>query len=151
MRRHASTVAIITTGRNPEWTGMAATAVSSISNDPPTLLVVVNRAASLATALRNETAFCVNLLAARHNYLVSIFGGSLKGKDRFTVGEWRATSEGLPELADALASFTCETVQIIGVATHDIYVGRISRVAIHADIDPLIWMDGCAATARRCP
>ncbi|MEG8221851.1 flavin reductase family protein [Sphingomonas sp. HH69] len=146
MRRHASTVAIITTGDESQWVGMAATAVSSVSSDPPTLLIVVNRAASLATALQARKKFCVNLLAERHKDLVSAFGGKLKGQDRFNVGEWRLTPDGLPTLGDALASLVCETVQVVGAATHDIYIGRVVGVTVHPDIDPLVWMDGRMAT-----
>ncbi len=145
MRRHASTVAIITACHEAQWIGMAATAVCSVSSEPPTLLIVVNRSASLATALRAENRFCVNLLAERHKNLVAAFGGKLKGQERFNVGEWRQAMEGLPTLSDALACISCETVQVIAAATHDIYVGRVAEVLVHADVDPLIWLDGSIA------
>ena len=78
MRRLAATVAIVTSGTDEEWTGMAATAVTSVTTDPPTLLVAVNRNASLSPVLKREGRFCVNLLAERHAEIVGIFSGQKK-------------------------------------------------------------------------
>ncbi|MDD3674779.1 MAG: flavin reductase family protein [Novosphingobium sp.] len=149
MRRLASTVAVVTTGKNGQWSGMAATAVSSVSSDPPTLLVVVNRSSSLAAALAERDSFCVNLLSGRHEELVDAFGGKLKGQDRFRIGNWEEAEEGPPELADALASFMCRIANKFSVATHDIYIGSVERVSFYDMIDPLVWLNGRMASVEK--
>lgn len=142
MRRLASTVAIVTSGSESEWTGMVATAVTSVAADPPTLLVVVNRSASLSPVLTQTGHFCVNLLSQRHAQIVGAFSGKIKGRERFNVGRWSACEEGMPLLDDAVASLVCRTVKTLELATHTIFVGEVSEVHCHVEIDPLIWVDG---------
>jgi flavin reductase (DIM6/NTAB) family NADH-FMN oxidoreductase RutF len=149
MRRLATTVALITSGQGDQWTGMAATAVVSICADPPTLMVAVNRTASLHPTLHAEKRFCVNLLSERHRDLVPVFGGRKKGLARFETGNWAAGYDGLPVLTDALASLTCWTETTLDVGTHTLFIGRVEHVANHDNIDPLIWVDGGFAGATR--
>jgi flavin reductase (DIM6/NTAB) family NADH-FMN oxidoreductase RutF len=149
MRRLATTIAIITTGTGESWSGIAATAVTSVTSDPPTLLVAVNRSASLSPVLQAEQRFCVNLLAERHRDLVGIFSGGKKGFERFSSGGWVASDEGLPVLPDAVASLVCTTQMTLGVATHTLFIGQVQRIVNHPSIDPLIWVDGGFASATR--
>ncbi|HKR16606.1 flavin reductase family protein [Rhizorhapis sp.] len=149
MRRLATTIAIITTGKQENWSGMAATAVMSVTSEPPTILVAVNRNASLSPVLQTEQRFCVNLLAERHQELVGIFSGGKKGFARFETGGWVASEEGLPVLPDAVASLICTTQLTLGVATHTLFVGQVQRIVNHPTIDPLIWVDGTFASAQR--
>jgi flavin reductase len=148
MRRLASTVAIVTSGRDSEWTGMVATAVTSVAADPPTLLVVVNRSASLSPVLAQSGHFCVNLLSQRHASIVGAFSGKKKGMERFVGGGWSACDEGFPVLEDAVASLVCKTVHALELATHTIFVGEVRDVHCHDEIDPLIWVDGHLARAE---
>jgi flavin reductase (DIM6/NTAB) family NADH-FMN oxidoreductase RutF len=149
MRRLATTIAIVTTGTGENWSGMAATAVTSVTSDPPTVLVAVNRSASLSPVLQAEQRFCINLLAERHRDLVGIFSGGKSGIDRFSTGGWVASNEGLPVLPDAVASLICTTQMTLGVATHTLFIGQVQRIVNHPSIDPLIWVDGCFASAVR--
>jgi len=149
MRRLATTVALVTTGRGESWAGMAATAVSSVCAEPPTLLVAVNRSASIHPLLSSEPLFCVNLLADRHRELVGIFSGAKKGRARFETGGWLEGREGIPVLDDALASLVCRRTQMIHVGTHTLFLGEVEEVVNHDEISPLIWVDGeCAVAAR---
>ncbi len=149
MRRLATTVALITSGQGEGWTGMAATAVVSVCADPPTLLVAVNRTASLYPTLHAEKRFCVNLLSERHRDLVGIFSGVKKGLARFETGEWVAGADGLPVLGDALAVLNCRTVSTVDVGTHTLFIGEVEHVINHDEIDPLVWIDGGFASATR--
>ncbi|MCF8708842.1 flavin reductase family protein [Rhizorhapis sp. SPR117] len=149
MRRLATTIAIVTTGTGEHWSGMAATAVTSVTSDPPTLLVAVNRTASMSPVLQAEQRFCVNLLAERHCDLVKIFSGGKKGFERFETGGWVASEDGLPVLSDAVASLICTTQMTLGVATHTLFIGQVQSIVNHPDIDPLIWVDGTFASASR--
>jgi flavin reductase len=149
MRRLATTVALITSGQGENWAGMAATAVVSVCADPPTLLVAVNRTASLHPTLHAEKRFCVNLLSERHRQLVGVFSGGKKGFERFATGAWIAGPNGLPILSDALASLVCSTETALDVGTHTLFIGRVEHVINHDDIDPLVWVDGGFATTSR--
>src|SRR5262245_34703660 len=102
MRRLASTVTIITTADiNGHRYGMTATAVNSLTMDPPSLLICVNHNASIHAPLVGRGRFCVNVLTTEHEDLVSAFSGRLKGDERFTVGEWNDEDSGLPYLEGA--------------------------------------------------
>lgn len=149
MRRLATTVAIVTAGTGDSVTGMAATAVMSVAADPPTIVVGVNRDASLSPILTREARFCVNLLAERHRDLVGIFSGQKKGAARFETGGWIYGEGEPPVLADAVASLICETRSTMEVATHTLFVGEVRTIINHPTIDPLIWVGGAFAVARR--
>ncbi|MFZ5706120.1 MAG: flavin reductase family protein [Pseudomonadota bacterium] len=149
MRRLATTIALITTGRDESWSGMAATAVMSVCAEPPTLLTAVNRTASIHPVLSQSERFCVNLLADRHRDLVGIFSGQKKGLARFETGEWGAGPDGIPVLGDALASLVCRTTQRIDVGTHTLFLGEVEEVVNHDEISPLVWVDGSFASAAR--
>ncbi len=142
MRRLASTVSIVTAGKEDQRSGMVATAVSSVSADPPTLLVVVNQTASIAPILVQEGRFQINILGQWHGDIVGAFSGKKKGLERFEHGNWRISSDGLPVLEDAVATLACKTVAAFSVATHMIYVGEVTSVVCHEKIDPLVWVDG---------
>lgn len=149
MRRLATTIALITTGRDESWSGMAATAVMSVCAEPPTLLTAVNRTASIHPVLSQSERFCVNLLADRHRDLVGIFSGQKKGLARFETGDWAAGPDGIPVLGDALASLVCRTTQQIDVGTHTLFLGEVEEVVNHDEISPLVWVDGTFASAAR--
>lgn len=149
MRRLATTIAIVTTGQRGQWAGMAATAVTSVTADPPTLLVAANLSASMIPTLEREGRFCVNLLSERHCELVRAFSGALKGAERFSVGAWKPSHEGLPVLSDAVSSLICEIRSTVDVETHRLLIGEVRSVINHPQIDPLIWVDSGFASAAR--
>jgi flavin reductase len=149
MRRLATTVALVTSGRDESWAGMTATAVMSACADPPTLVVAVNRNAGMHPKLHREQRFCVNLLAGRHRELVADFSGAKKGLARFEKGQWIAGEEGIPVLSDALASLTCRIQSTVDVGTHTLFIGLVESVIKHNHIDPLLWVDGGVATLTR--
>jgi flavin reductase len=137
MRRLATTVALVTSGRKENWVGMAATAVVSVCAGPPTLLVAVNRGASIHPTLHGEKRFCVNLLSDRHRDLVDAFSAAKKGLARFECGKWSAGIEGVPVLTDALASVTCRVESAIDVGTHTLFIGYVENVLNHSEMTHL--------------
>lgn len=147
MRRLGGTVALITTGKDDEWVGMAATAVISVSMDPPSLLVSVNKSASAHPVICKYKRFCVNILSQNHGELVGVFGGKKKGLERFESGNWAAGEHGEPVLQDALSSLSCQLDEQFDYGSHSLFVGKVDAVINHADIDPLLWVDGKTASA----
>jgi flavin reductase (DIM6/NTAB) family NADH-FMN oxidoreductase RutF len=143
MRTLASTVTIISTADvYGSRHGMAATAVNSVSMEPPSLLICVNHGASIHDPLIARGEFCVNVLTTRHEELVSAFSGRLKGSQRFEVGDWRDESNGMCYLHDAQCNLFCVVDQVVPFATHSIIIGRVNAVRVAESIAPLIFADG---------
>ena len=101
MRRLAATVTIVTGGTSEQPGGFAATAVCSVTMEPPALLVCVNKTASLHDRLVMGSQFCVNLLHGRHAELSGIFGGKVAPAERFNHGTWGTDEAGIAYLNDA--------------------------------------------------
>jgi flavin reductase (DIM6/NTAB) family NADH-FMN oxidoreductase RutF len=143
MRRLASTVTIITTADvNGNRYGMTATAVNSLTMDPPSLLICVNHTASIHVPLVGRGRFCVNVLTTEHEDLVSAFSGRLKGDARFQVGEWHDEDSGMPYLDGAQCNLFCDIDSVVPFGTHSIVIGRVSAVRVEEGIRPLIFADG---------
>ena len=148
MRRFATTVSIVSCAGEGCRYGMSATAITSLSFDPPSLLVCVNKSTATHRALSRGGWFRVNVLRSFHSELSRAFSGKLKGEDRFRSGNWRETEGGLPFLSDAQANLFCEIACIMDYATHTIFIGRVYSVRTQADVDPLLYRDGEYAIAQ---
>lgn len=150
MRRLAATVTILTTADGDGVPhGMVATAVTSVSMDPPTLLACVNRSASLHAPLLARRGFCVNVLATRHEGLVGAFSGQRSGAARFEQGPWRHDGfEGLPWLDDAQCVLRCEVQDIVSVGSHSVVLARVLAARSHEEIAPLLYVDGGLTALR---
>lgn len=143
MRRLASGVTLITTVIGEQRHGLVATAVSSLSADPPSLLACVNRSASAHAPIRTSGIFCVNVLSAAQKDHAARFSSSRERDQRFQDGDWRVMKTGAPALEGSLASFDCELRQLYEYESHTIFIGEIVDVELWAvSIQPLVYMDG---------
>ena len=96
MRRLTSAVCVVTTEHDGGRYGMTATSVTSVSLDPPSLLLCVNRLARLHDPLVRRGSFCVNILHADDSEIAQSFGGACAGEERFARGAWTATNPACP-------------------------------------------------------
>lgn len=142
MRRLASTVTIITTFDEGSRMAMVATGVSSLSVEPPSLLVCVARDASIHSTLARGEPFCVNLLAGHNQEVAQTCQKRSQGEARFEGGAWLTHINGVPYLADSQAALFCTPDRSIEYGSHTIFLGRISDVSIHGHISPLLYLDG---------
>lgn len=142
MRRLTATVCIITSRQDGCRIGMAATAVSSLTTTPPSMLICVNQAASIHQTLGVNGRFCVNLLGCTHSDLVSVFSGKLTGEERFGVGIWGENASGIPYLEDAQASLFCTVAKSMAHGTHTIFVGEVDEVRVGGETAPLLYQEG---------
>lgn len=142
LRRMAKSVTVITCLHEGRRYAMAATAVDALSMDPPSMILSVNRSASLHAPLAAGANFCINVLAHHHEAVSRASGGGLSGEDRFSVGDWITGPSGVPVLADAQASFICHNDISLSYGTHGIFVGRLIDVRSHGEVDPLVYLDG---------
>jgi flavin reductase (DIM6/NTAB) family NADH-FMN oxidoreductase RutF len=132
MRQLAGGVSIITAGQGDEITGMTVTSVSSLSADPPSLIVSVNRASSSWPLLQRHPFFGVNILSADQIDIAERFAGKdgLKGADRFAGAQWTVRDSGVRLLAGALVAIECEAEEIIERHSHAIVIGRVLHVQL---------------------
>ena len=141
MRQLAATVTLVTTFEDGEPHGMTATAVSSLSADPPSVLVCINQSARMHGPTSRSRHFCLNLLAAGQLELCEAFG-ERRGLDRFGVGEWREGPHQLPWLAGNAATLFCAVDEALNYGTHTIFIGRIEQVEVDRGARPLVYQDG---------
>lgn len=132
MSRLVAAVHVITTHGAEGRAGFTATAVASVSDSPPTLLVCLNRRVRSAALFRQSGRFAVNMLAADQQAVAESFGGrrGLEGEQRFSVGHWHGGTLDVPCLTGAIAVFECRMVEVRTIATHDVLVGRVEAVAL---------------------
>ena len=147
MRRLAATVSIVTCADERGRHGMTATAVTSVSVKPPTILVCINSEARLYSKVAKQQRFCVNLLKVSHVALSERFGSRDYEQDRFAVGDW-SELDGLPYLRDSQASLFCSTEQFITAGSHGIFVARTDRIMIADEVEPLLYRDGGYASSQ---
>jgi len=142
MRRLASGVAVVTANGPDGPTGMAATSLTSLSLDPPSLLVCVNRDASLHACLAEGSRFSVNLLADGQRDIAAAFGGAVVRELRFTVGAWTLDAHGTPQLDGAQSNLSCSVDRLIPYCTHTVVIGKVDNVRLGEVATPLIYQDG---------
>lgn len=129
MRHLAAHVCLITTvGPDGARRGLTATAVCSVSANPPTLLCCVNRQIAPFAAIRESGIFAVNVLGVRDRDLARRFAGEVQGAARFDTGNWHTLSTGAPVLESALSTFDCRLTRLEEVATHGILFGEIQAI-----------------------
>jgi len=145
MRKLAATITLVTTDEDGSRHGMAATAVSSLSADPPALLVCVKRTTSVHGPISRAKGFCVNLLERTQAGLFEQFIAR-RGSDRFRVGEWREGALQLPYLVGAAAVIACCVEQEIDYGTHSIFIGRVKDVQVTSGGEPLLYQDATIGT-----
>jgi flavin reductase (DIM6/NTAB) family NADH-FMN oxidoreductase RutF len=141
MRSLASTVSVISTADKAGRFGMTATAVCSLSIDPPAILICLNRSASLHQPLLGAGMFCVNVLHADQDALAQAFSRKDSG-DRFAWGNWKTDERGIPVLADAQASVFCDVNGNYNHGTHSIVIGAVHGVLARDQIHPVLYQDG---------
>ena len=142
MRRLTATVCIVTARDQAKPVGMTMTAVTSVSMEPPALLICANRKSRLHAALAPGAPFCVNVLRVGHDGVAAAFGGSAAHGERFAQGQWSTEGEGPPHLHDALANLFCRVAGGIDHGSHTVLLGEVREVRTGADGPPLIYGDG---------
>lgn len=142
LRSLAKAVAVITCTDGDRRFAMAATAVSELSMDPPSMLICVNRATSMFAPLEGGAPFCINILRADQAAISMRCSGPIKGEERFAEGRWTAAALGVPRLEDAQASFVCRNLSHSVFGTHGVFVGEVVEAFSAEPIDPLVYMNG---------
>jgi len=144
MRHLTGGVSVITVGRGSDISGMTVTSVSSLSVEPSSLIVSVNRAASSWPLLKRYGHFGVNILTADQIDIAEGFTGKggLNGAARFAGAEWTTRASGVPLLVGALAAIDCEVEDIVERHSHAIVIGRVRDLQLSARTAALAYWQG---------
>ncbi|SOE98804.1 NADH-FMN oxidoreductase RutF, flavin reductase (DIM6/NTAB) family [Burkholderia sp. OK233] len=149
MRQLAGGVTVITTSNGTERAGLTATAVCSLSVNPPRVLVCVNLSGATYRLLSQSRRMAVNVLGTQHEDVAKRFGGMLGGADEdpFTFDAWSATDGRAPVFDDAAAWFECSVEEMVLTRTHAIVIGDVAQVGGAGNRSPLIYVDGAFCQA----
>ena len=141
MSNLGAAVNVITTHGKAGQAGFTASAVCSVTDSPPTLLVCLNRSASVFETFKTNKVLCVNTLAAHQTELSNIFGGKTPMSERFSRGTWSTLSTQAPVLDDALVSFDCEVVQSMSVGSHDVLICQVKAMQKNEGQNALMYFN----------
>lgn len=142
MRGVAATIHVVTLTIDGVPRGMTATAVSSLSMRPPSLLVCMNEEVSMHRAMAGVNLFRVNVLNSRQRDVARAFSDSAMRDVRFATGAWSLEGEAAPRLTDAQASLLCRSAGHHRFGTHSIFLGEVIEVHLGGPPDPLVYVDG---------
>lgn len=136
----ASGITAITTQEDGIPYGLIATSVCSLSADPATILVCVNKSASSHDIILRTKIFAVNLLSTEQTSVAQRFT-SLKGPERFDDSNWGVGETGAPALIDAVVTFDCNLIAVHDGYTHSILIGQIVKATVNEEVNTgcLLW------------
>ncbi|MEJ0094453.1 MAG: flavin reductase [Methylocella sp.] len=132
-------VHLVTTDGPGGLAGFTASAVCSVTDAPPTLLVCVNRNSSVSEAFGRNGVLCVNTLTSAHEELSTLFGGKTPVEERFAASDWTRAATGAPILIGAVASFDCRIESKVDVGTHTVLFCRVIGIEEGSTRDGLIY------------
>jgi flavin reductase (DIM6/NTAB) family NADH-FMN oxidoreductase RutF len=147
MRRLAAGVCVISTQVGGQRYAMTASSVTSLSDEPASLLVCVNKEASMYSLLAMGQPFVVNVLSQSQQDVSNICAARDAGEERFACGDWRKDESDMPYLADAQVNFFCRVDNDnYNYGTHNIVIGCLEKTIISTDTaNPLVYVNGAYA------
>ncbi|MCY7296914.1 flavin reductase [Alteromonas sp. a30] len=140
MSNLAGAVNVVTTDGPAGKAGFTATAVCSVSDDPATLLVCLNRSTSVHSVFNENTHIAINTLMPEHEPLSNLFGGKAPMQDRFAAGNWETLTTGAPVLSNAAVNFDCIITERESVATHDVIFCQVIDIKINPQAGALLYL-----------
>ena len=141
LRRVALTVNVISISIDGQPMGITATAVSPLSMDPASLLVCINRAASVHGSMEDVSHFRINVLHRDQETVAQMFADRSQHALRFLSG-WDLACAAAPRLIDAQATILCRRTDSHSFGTHSIFIGVVEEADARTAIDPLVYLDG---------
>ena len=141
LSRFASGVTVVTLrGADERPLGITVSAFSSLSLEPPLVLVCIDRKAYVHDAFQAGGVFVVNILGAHQEHLSRLFAS--REPDKFQGLGYGAGLDGAPVLADALATIECRIRHAYEGGDHTIFVGEVEHTAVRDDAHPLLYYRG---------
>jgi len=141
MAHLSAAVSVITSYGPAGRCGITATAVCSVTDTPPTLLVCVNRNSALNAVIKANGRLCVNVLASEHEDVARHFAGitQVTMEQRFGLHGWQLQDAAQPRLSDALASLEGRVTQVQEVGTHSVLLVELEDIQVREGGDGLVY------------
>ncbi len=141
MSRVGAAVHIVTTNGPAGLAGITASAVTSITVEPPMMLFCINKSSRCAARVIKNGVFCVNTLRRADRALSDIFAGRTGHglEERFATSDWSVLATGAPKLSSALVAFDCRLVEAKEVSTHLMMIGTVEAVEIAPKAEALMY------------
>jgi flavin reductase (DIM6/NTAB) family NADH-FMN oxidoreductase RutF len=138
--RFASGVTVVTTADNNKLGGLTVSAFSSLSLDPPYILICIDKRSSANALIQSSRAFAVNILAKDQADLSNHFAS--RREDKFAGVAYRMGHLQVPVLEDTLATLECSLVQVVDGGDHHIYIGQVEHSSVDETKEPLLYYRG---------
>ena len=139
MRRFAANVNVITSADGGLLNGMTATAVCSVTAEPPSVLVIVNKTNRSHPIIRNSGAFAVNVLSLAQQDIALHFASRVA--DPFSTIDFSVGKTGCPIIAGSDAYVECVVIKEVELGTHTIFLGEVVASDL-SDGEPLLYHGG---------
>lgn len=141
LRGWASGVTVVTSRAGEQVHGMTVSAFSSVSADPPLVLICTNRDSKTHEVIEKGGVFAVNILAEHQAEVSNTFASSKHESSRLERVSWSEGETGAPLIDEALATLECTVSSAHHEGSHTIYVGRVE--AVHSsEATPLLYYKG---------
>lgn len=140
LRTLSQTVFVLSADNKKERHAMTVSSVSSLSINPPSMMVGVNKEASIHKVLKKGSNFCLNLLKSSQKEIADTCSGAEEGEARFKKDAW--ASENPIYLSQAQSNIFCKVIEIIPYSSHSIVVGEVLNLKHSGKMDPLIYQNG---------
>lgn len=135
-------VSVITTDGPAGRFGFTATAVSSVTDEPPTLLVCMNRNSYANQFFKDNKVLSVNVLQSSHQGVSWDFANrDLTSEERFAKHAWTTLKTGAPILDEALVGFDCDIHEVHTIGSHDVFYCRIRDIKLSSADEGLVYFN----------
>ena len=142
MRGITSTVCVISAKSSNEKHAMTAISVTSLSIDPPSMLVCINKEASIHSLISKDSSFCINTLSSNQKDIAEICGNNeVDGALRFKSDDWEQEGNFVYN-KESLSVLFCECTDLVDHSSHTIVIGRVSKILNNDGKEALLYGQG---------
>jgi flavin reductase (DIM6/NTAB) family NADH-FMN oxidoreductase RutF len=130
MGHFATGVTVVTTFRGDRPSGITVNALSSVSLEPPLVMIALDRRRFITPFVHETRRYAVNILGEGQQALSDCFAGApvIPDRDAFCGAAWNPGTLGLPLLEGAIATLECDVVETFSVGDHDLFIGEVQTV-----------------------
>ena len=141
MRRYIYSVSIMSNKDNADIpNAITVSSVTSISMEPPSLLICINKSSRIHNSIELESKFCINLLNNKQVDLSNICSDEDMYDQRFKDENWNL--DNIPFLKNAQANIFCKVDKLTSYHTHTIVIGLVEDANYADEISTLTYVDG---------
>ena len=142
MGHFATGISVVTTWDGEKPAGITVNAFSSVSLDPPLVMVALDRRRFITPMVRDAGRYGVSVLGADQQGLSDCFAHApvSPGREDFCGAAWHRGPTGLPVIDNSIATLECSTVETFSAGDHDLFIGRVDSLEQHRDgVAPLLY------------